>query len=138
LSVLGSQIARQGQVPFLTEAWQAVTKVRSQLPAAVREEVAEADGQVRVQAARVSPQEGCGEHFETFRRAIALTRKVRCRYDGGHADGSGPFLFRPYSLFFNQRAWYVIGHSELRDAERSLKLNRLVRAEATQCPYMVL
>lgn len=28
LSVLGSQIARQGQVPFLTEAWQAVAKVR--------------------------------------------------------------------------------------------------------------
>lgn len=137
LSVLGSQIARQGQVPFLTEAWQAVTKVRSQLPAAMREEVAGADGRITVQAARVSPQEGCGEYFETFRRAIASTRKVRCRYDGGHADGAGPFLFRPYSLFFNQRAWYVIGHSELRDAERSFKLNRFGKAEATQYPYMI-
>lgn len=127
--------------------------MRSQLPAAVRDEVAAADGAVRVQPARVSPQAGGERHFETIRRAIADRRKVRCVYDGGKgtADdgnsvdgrgGRGPrgwgdqaFLFRPYALFFGQRAWYAIGHSERAGAERSLKLNRLRSADPTDRPY---
>ena len=136
LSVLASQLAGRGQVPFLEAAWRAVTKIRAQLPAAIREEVADGDGHVRVEGARVSPQTGCEPHFEMIRRAIASRRKVRCRYDGGKS-GRSPFLFRPYALFFGQRAWYVIGHSEAADAERSLKLNRLGKVEPTDRPYMI-
>jgi predicted DNA-binding transcriptional regulator YafY len=136
LSVLASQLAGRGQVPFLEDAWRAVTKIRAQLPAAIREEVADGDGHIRVEAARVSPQKGCQPHFEMIRRAIASRRKVRCRYDGGKSVRS-PFLFRPYALFFGQRAWYVIGHSEAAGAERSLKLNRLRKVEPTDRPYMI-
>jgi predicted DNA-binding transcriptional regulator YafY len=137
LSVLGSQVAGRGQVPFLDDAWRAVTKIRGQLPPAVRDEVAGLDDAVRIEAARVSPQDGCDRHFELLRRAIAGTRKVLCRYDDGKGGGDQPFLFRPYALFFGQRAWYVIGHSEKRDAERSFKLNRLVDATITDRPYMI-
>jgi len=71
-----------------------------------------------------------------LRKAIAQRRKVRCIYDGGkHAKA--PFLFRPYELFFCQRAWYVIGHSELSDGERSLKLDRLAKVEPTDRPYAI-
>jgi predicted DNA-binding transcriptional regulator YafY len=71
-----------------------------------------------------------------IRKAIASRRKVRCTYDGGkHAKT--PFLFRPYALFFGQRAWYAIGHSEAAGAERSLKLNRLSKVERTDRPYMI-
>jgi predicted DNA-binding transcriptional regulator YafY len=136
LSVLAEQLARRGQVPFLEDAWRAATKVRSQLPAPIREQVADGDGHVRVEAARVSPQSGCEPHFETLRRAIATKRKVRCTYDGGR-HGKAPFLFRPYALFFGQRAWYVIGHSEAACGERSLKLNRLHKVEPTDRPYMI-
>jgi predicted DNA-binding transcriptional regulator YafY len=114
-----------------------VAKIRGQLPAAIRDEVAGLDDHVRVEAARVSPQEGCGHVFEVIRRAIADRRKVRCEYDDGKGDGGPPFLFRPYALFFSQRAWYAIGHSERRDAERSLKLNRLADVVPTDFPYMV-
>lgn len=139
LSVLGEELAGRKQLPFLDEAWRAVVKVRSQLPAALREEVASHDGHVRVQPARVSPQIGCDGYFETLRRAIANRRKVRCRYkrSGTNADSRRPFLFRPYALLFSQRAWYVVGHSERRDAERSLKLNRFESVEATDRPYMI-
>lgn len=136
LCVLAGQLAGRGQVPFLEDAWRAATKVRSQLPAAIREQVADGDGHVRVEAARVSPQSGCEPHFETLRRAIAARRKVRCTYDGGR-HGKAPFLFRPYALFFGQRAWYVVGHSDAAGGERSLKLNRLGRVEPTDRPYMV-
>lgn len=135
LSVLASQLAGQRQFPLMQEAWQAVIKIRSQLPAALREEVGTADGTVRVQAARVSPQENCAAYFETFRKAIAGTRIVRCVYDS-EKSGRQTFRFHPYSLFFSQRAWYVIGHSELRKSERSLKLNRLREVVATDVPFM--
>lgn len=137
LSVLGAEVARKNQVPLLGAAWQAVAKIRGQLPAAVRDGVADADGHVRVHGARVSPQDGCEEKFEAIRQAISQGRKVRCAYAGGHADGRRPFLFRPYALLFGQRAWYAVGYSELRGAERSLKLNRLVSVELTDRPYGV-
>jgi predicted DNA-binding transcriptional regulator YafY len=133
LSVLGSEMAGKGQPPFLQEAWQAITKIRSQLPATVMDEVEAIDGHVRVRAAQASPQDGCAAHFEMLRKAIAKRRKVRCSYEGGKRDG--PFLFRPYSLFFAKRAWYVIGHNERRNAERSLKLNRLREVHSTEFPY---
>jgi predicted DNA-binding transcriptional regulator YafY len=137
LSVLGSQLAGQKQLPFLQDAWQAVTKVRSQLPAAVREELSQSDGSVRVQTARVSPQTGCEPHFETIRRAIAQRRKLRCSYEGGKHFRTPFFLFRPYALFFSQRAWYVIGHSEAAGAEWSLKLNRFRELVQTDRPFMI-
>lgn len=141
LSVLGGQVARGGQVPLLGDAWRAVEKVRSQLPAGIREELAGTDEHIRVQAARVSPQDGCHETFETLRRSIAKRRKVRCVYnrvDGKSTGDRGKaFLFRPYSLFFNQRAWYVIGHSERRGGERSLKLNRIRSLAPTDRPYAI-
>jgi len=91
LSVLGSQLAGRGQLPFLEDGWRAVTKIRSRLPAAIREEVAEQDGKIRIEAARVSPQKEYGPHFEALRKAIAQRRKVRCTYDGGKArEGAVP------------------------------------------------
>ncbi len=135
LSVLGAEMGQSGQVPFLQEAWQAVTKIRSHLPAAVLDELEPLDGRVRVQTTQVSPQAGSASHFETLRQSIARRRKVRCVYDGGHRDGA--FLFRPYSLFFAQRAWYVIGLNERRGQERSLKLNRIREVKLTDMPYMI-
>lgn len=70
-----------------------------------------------------------------MRRAIANKRKVRCTYEGSRHGK--PFLFRPYALFFGQRAWYVIGHSVAANGERSLKLNRLGKVEPTDRPYMI-
>jgi predicted DNA-binding transcriptional regulator YafY len=137
LSVLAQQLAGRGQIPFIEDAWRAAIKVRSQLPAAIREEVAMAEGHVRIESAPVSPQRGCEPHFETLRRAITAKRKIRCTYDGGSARHRVPFLFRPYALFFGLRAWYVIGYSEAADGERSLKLNRLSSVKPTERPYMI-
>ncbi len=144
LSVLGTELAGRDQLPFMKDAWRAVTKIRGQLPAGIRDNLTAIDGTVKVQAARVSPLEGCEEHFETLRQAIAGTRKVKCTYvraagANGKEDGraGAAFHFRPYALYFGQRAWYVIGHSEKSGGERTLKLNRLKSVIATDRPYMI-
>lgn len=48
-----------------------------------------------------------------------------------------PFLYRPYCLFYGQRAWYVTGYSERAGAERTLKLGRLRKTETTDRPYSI-
>ena len=137
LSVVASEVKGRSRFPFMEDAWKAVNKIESQLPAAIRDELASTDGLLRVDGARVSPQKGCDHHFEVLRRAIAARRKVRCTYDDGRRKWRTPFLFRPYSLYFGQRAWYVIGHSESKNAERCLKLNRLTQVTPTDLPYMI-
>ncbi|GMU23809.1 MAG: hypothetical protein AMXMBFR13_38870 [Phycisphaerae bacterium] len=47
------------------------------------------------------------------------------------------FLFRPYRLLFNQRAWYAIGHHDARQELRCLKLNRFTRIELSDIPYAI-
>lgn len=135
--MLASELAHgKSRLPFLDDAWRAITKIRSQLPSAVRDGVAEIGEHVRVEGARVSPQAGNDRSFELIRRAIADKRKVRCVYAAGRTAGKG-FLFRPYTLYFGQRAWYAIGLHEERNEERSLKLNRLRSIEPTDRPYMI-
>jgi predicted DNA-binding transcriptional regulator YafY len=137
LSVLVSELAHgKSRLPFLEDAWRAITKIRSQLPSAVRDDVAELGDHVRVDGARVSPQAGNDRQFELIRRAIAEKRKVRCVYAAGRTAGK-PFLFRPYALYFGQRAWYAIGLHEGCDQERSLKLNRFRSLEPTDRPYAI-
>lgn len=61
---------------------------------------------------------------------------MRCVYAAGRSAGKA-FVFRPYTLYFGQRAWYTIGWHETRNEERSLKLNRFRTIEQTDRPYMI-
>lgn len=138
LSVLASQLARQKQIPFVENAWQAVLKIESPLPIAIRQELSASSENLFIQCARTCPQDGAAGHYDILNRAIAQKRKVRCIYEGGSDAESGEeFFFRPYALFFGQRAWYVVGYSERRRDERCLKLNRLKQCGPTDRPYMI-
>ncbi len=56
--------------------------------------------------------------------------------DGGNG-AEEDFLFRPYCLFFSQRAWYAIGRHSGRSGLRCLKLNRFTRMTQTDTPYAI-
>ncbi|MCC6422357.1 MAG: WYL domain-containing protein [Phycisphaerales bacterium] len=135
LSILSSQLGRQRQIPFLESAEQAMNKIRCRLPQVVQEKLAATDGRVRMRTARSAHQVGSDGHYDLIQRSIAAGRKLRCVYD--HANrrrDRSPFLFHPYKLSFEQRAWYVIGLSEKRGEERWLKLNRILSLEPTNLP----
>lgn len=139
LALSGIEFGRDGSrnSVLFHDGHRALAKVRGQLPQSVRTELGTLDGHVQIHGPRVSPQPGCEEHFDRVRKAIATKRKLRCRYHDGHNEPTGPFLFRPYALFFGQRAWYVVGHSELRDGERCLKLSRFQSLDLTDRPFMI-
>lgn len=165
LICLTDRIADGEQIPFMKPASRAVAKLRGRLPATIRDALEQVDPHIEVRLAAAMPSDGVVDVYELVRQAIAKRRELVCAYepvrshlkDGSidetekdpQVDGqshatsagdsaSGPtFTFRPYCLFFGQRAWYTIGARSDRDEPRCLKLSRFARMEPTETPYML-
>jgi predicted DNA-binding transcriptional regulator YafY len=140
LVTLAKQVADQEQIPFTKPAARALAKVRSHLPAAVRRVVDELDPHVTVHFAKAGPHDGVKDVYEAVRDALTSHTALRCRYESLHKseeDAAAYFLFKPYALFFSQRAWYAVGFHGARDALRTLKLNRFTAVESTDYAYEI-
>jgi len=158
LAVLGEKVGGDEQIPLLRSATRAVAKVRSQLPATIRDQLGEMEAHLELRLAASISGDSIGDVYERVRQAIAGRRALRCTYEApprperidrwtvphsagrqggrpGCANGEESFLFRPYCLFFSQRAWYAIGYHTGRRAVRCLKLNRFSSVVPTDVPY---
>jgi len=128
------------QIPFLETAQIVAEKIRSQLPPALLREVETFDDCVQIDLARRSVDDSDRDVYRTMRRAIADKRLLHCRYDSVHSkrdDASETFEFRPYALWYCQRAWYAVGKRSDRDDARRLKLNRFTFVKRTEQPYHI-
>lgn len=142
LIALAERIGAAEQIPLMLPAGRAIEKVRSQLPAPIRQQIEKVDRHVSIKLAQAGPHEGFADVYEGVRAAIAMRRALRCRYESlgsslNNRPTDEPFEFRPYALFFCQRAWYVIGHHGARREVRSLKLNRFLSLELTDKAYRI-
>ncbi len=142
LLVLADGIGRNGQILFLAPAARALEKIRGQLPAQISDDIRQIDPHIEVQLARGSVDQSTRDVYERVRNAIATRRMLRCRYDSapssdGHAPYTRPFHFRPYKLWYGQRAWYVVGLHGGRKEIRKLKLSRFSALELTDKPFAI-
>jgi len=160
LVCLGEKVGGGEQIPLLRSAARAVAKVRSQLPLSIRDRLEEVEPHLELRLAASISGDSIADVYERVRQAIATRRALRCTYEApprpeqidkwmgaplagprsgqaGPEDGTASFLFRPYSLFFSQRAWYVIGHHSGRRALRCLKLNRFSSVIPTDVGYEI-
>ena len=141
LIALSEQIGGKQQIPFMKAAARAIAKVKGQLPGRIREELADLDSHVDIKLARASSEDGIQDVYDVVRQAIAKRRAMACSYEslasGSDADEQEVFRFRPYKLFFSQRAWYAIGHHGGRGEVRCLRLSRFLRAQLTKTPYAI-
>ncbi len=132
LAALAEQVGGLEQIPLTRSAGRAISKVRGQLPNRIRDELEKIVDQVSIKLAATTPPEGIDDVYETMRRALSGGLALKCQYEspGGNGEAKS-FVFKPYTLLFNQRAWYAIGHHDGHDAVRCLKLNRFCRLELT-------
>ncbi len=143
LIVLAGQIGDKEQIPFTKAAARVVAKVRGQLPDKIRKELGDLDQHIEVQLARASSEDGIKDVYDHVRNAIADRRELECSYESianrEQADESDPevFQFQPYRLYFDQRAWYAIGHHSNRDEVRCLRLSRFSQITPTDKPYLI-
>lgn len=138
LMVLCEHLAERGQIPFLDQAWKAMTKIQAVLPIDVHEEMTKITDAVVVQTARAAPPDGYGDMYEKIRAAISTRRTLRCTYDSLSGTNDGEvFEFEPFALYFAVRAWYAVGLHGGRGEIRTLKLNRFTGATPTDRPYEI-
>lgn len=138
-------IAGEGQLPFLGIAARAADKIRSQLPAAVLEAIEPLDEHVRINLpATMAADDSCRDVYDDIREAIATRRLLLCQYEAVSSKASvaasrepEEFEFRPYALWFCQRAWYAVGLHGGRSEIRYLKLNRFTSVQPTDRPYAI-
>lgn len=138
--VLMERLPRGSQIPFLDTAQRVVEKIRCQLPSTIREELSPLDGRVHMHLARGMADNSPGDVYEAMRHAIAKRRALSCKYESNHRNADEPaFIFKPYALWYCQRAWYVVGQRSDRPAEelRHLKLNRFTGVTKTDQPYSI-
>jgi predicted DNA-binding transcriptional regulator YafY len=112
------------QVPYLSAARKVAEKIRSQLPRPLLEDIEPLDGHIAIDHARSSGDESGRQVYDHVRFAITKKRMLCCTYDpanSSHDDRDSEFQFKPYLLWFCQRAWYAVGHHGGRDEVRMLQ-----------------
>lgn len=137
IMALGEKIGGEEQVSCTRAAARVVAKIRAQLPDKIRRGLEDLEKHLSIKLAASSP-DGADDVYERVQQAIAAKRALRCRYDAAAGQNDGkPFLFKPYALHFNQRAWYVVGFHDGRNGIRNLKLSRFTEAQLTDQPYII-
>lgn len=114
-----------GQLPLHQLISQASAKIESVLPRSMQSELRRAMAGIRVSWPAQARHSTVPQRFDEFQRAIAQHRKLRISYVSFFERGLIVTELSPYQLFYHQRAWYVVGYSQLHGAVRTFKLGRI-------------
>jgi proteasome accessory factor B len=132
LLLLAHKVRPALQMPFKHSVLLAALKIESSLPPRVRRYCEHAlekiSAKVAAQAVPLFAQTeegGLDNIFSTLQSALAQRRKVHIHYDSLFDAGIIDCELSPYHLFYNQRAWYVVGYSSVHKTIRTFKLNRI-------------
>jgi predicted DNA-binding transcriptional regulator YafY len=137
LALLCEHVGAGEHFSFVRPAERAVSKIKAELPAELRQEIDAVLRDMVIQMGPSTPAEGFEDIYESIRAALADRRALTCMYDAatGSSDASEQFEFHPYALFFSVRAWYAVGYHAGRDGIRTLKVNRFIKATPTDRRY---
>jgi predicted DNA-binding transcriptional regulator YafY len=138
LTALANSVGGKGQIPYVEEASKAIETIRAQLPLKVKQELRELDTHLHIRLGSTSDGSSERNVYTQMRNAITDGRALVCEYEALHGAGQGgPFTFYPYALFYEQRAWYVVGKHSKRGELRTLKLGRFTSVKVSAETYRV-
>ena len=126
---LGEQIGRTAQIPYTQAATRAVAKIRGQLPERIRRELKALDHCMVIRLGQSADGQEAIDVYAKMQLALARKYCLRCVYESSEKKFTKPFIFKPYTLMFERRAWYVIGLHGGHGEVRCLKLNRFAQVE---------
>ncbi len=125
LLMVAEKAAGQIQLPFKNSALLAALKIENNLPANIRKYCNAALRHISAKAGAQAPMNLLDKSFAQLQKAILKKRRVNLLYNSLFDGGEIELELCPYHLLYNQRAWYVLGHSSLHKSIRTLKLNRI-------------
>jgi len=121
LLMLAHTVREQIQLPFTNSALLAALKIENNLPAKIRQYCNLALQNVSTRSDAQALTNLLDRTFAGLQKAIINKRKVNIRY---HSLFEGQIIdveLCPYHLLYNQRAWYVLGHSSLHKSVRTFR-----------------
>jgi predicted DNA-binding transcriptional regulator YafY len=128
----------QIQLPYKNSALLAAMKIESSLPPRIRRYCESTLEKISTKATAQAPlacTPGLDHIFGTIQSALAQRHKIKIQYDSLFEHKVIDCDLSPYHLFYNQRAWYIVGHSSFHKEVRTFKLNRIKAAQLLDKPY---
>jgi len=126
----------QIQLPFENSALLAALKIENNLPAKIRHHCNTALKNVSTKAAAQAPMNLLDKTFAELQKAITNKRKVHVRYNSLFDGELIEVELCPYHLFYNYRAWYVLGYSSIHKSVRAFKLNRIKDLKVSETRFV--
>jgi len=141
LAALAEHAGAREQVPYTRAAGKAIVKIRSVLPAGLKQELDKVEQHIQIRLAASSPPEAAQDVYDRVRQALADQRPLLCTYESLNkreaSRSSREFRFEPYALFFSQRAWYAVGKHFGHNEVRCLKLSRFSKIIPLEGKYAI-
>ncbi|MBL7152867.1 MAG: WYL domain-containing protein [Phycisphaerae bacterium] len=134
LLLLVHKVGDEIQLPFKKSALLAALKIANNLPPNIRRYCNTALKTISAKTGAQAPVErpgGLDAVFTKLQNALTRRRKVGIRYNSLAERKIIDLELSPYHLFYNQRAWYVLGRSSMHKSIRTFKLNRIRALQIT-------
>jgi proteasome accessory factor B len=136
LLLLAHKAANQIQVPYRTSALLAALKIENSLPVGIRQYCNTVLRNVTTKATAQAPMGDLDKVFAQLQESMTKKRRVNVRYHSLFENKIIDFELCPYHLLFNNRAWYVLGHSNVHNCVRTFKLNRIRDLAITDAAFV--
>lgn len=131
LMLLGKSAAAQRGRPMVGPALSAIYKLISTTPDPIREACNDLMANISI-AQDPAPAADLEIRFHTtLQRCIDEGTACRVVYQSPVEDDDLHAILHPYTLHFVNRAWYVLGHTDIHDEVRMFKLIRFNEVEPT-------
>lgn len=129
LLLLAHKTAREIQLPFRESALIAALKIENNLPEKIRRYCTKSLRHISTRLDSQAPTGILNRTFKDFQRAIIDKKKVKLTYHSLFERDDVRVELCPYHLIYNQRAWYILGFSDVHKSVRTFKLNRIKESE---------
>lgn len=115
--------------PFKNAALLGALKIENNLPARIRDYCNTALENISTSFGSQAATSKLDKLFASLQKAIGLKQKTAISYDSFFDKEVLELELQPFHLFYNKRAWYVIGYSSEHKSIRTFKLNRILEIE---------
>ncbi len=125
LLLLGKVAITQRGRGYAPQALSAIQKLITTVPGPMREACTELMSHVHIEPHAQAISEKEPAIYATLQECINEARPCDVTYQGPLDEEPMVIRLEPYLLHFSQRAWYVMGRTEMHDEVRVLKLARI-------------
>lgn len=129
LLLLGKFAESRRKWPMIQPAIQAIHKLAAAVPEPMRSACGDLASHVTVNPGPQDLENPGSHHYATLQKCIDEQRTCRIRYQSPVEAQPLECKLEPYVLHFANRAWYVLGKTDIHDEVRVFKCARLIETK---------